>query len=246
MSRLLLTQLFEQAHQFTPYLQGYYERPDLSSSIYVVEDNRAVIQQLYHDLQTHAPEAGAAYWLTRTWDLLCWQPLSLALISIYYLSALPNIQVIRQFTHPQWVSGFYFESDFFEQGTQPSLIDSAGQQLQLLFESYRCEIDQWLRIRPGFTQHLLADNILNGLLRLRTLSPLRSHEELLEQAKLWLDACQLPRKHMNSLKINPNNNQLQLVRTSCCLVYKCTGRVMCADCPRQRREQPRNVVVDSL
>ncbi|MGF1805657.1 (2Fe-2S)-binding protein, partial [Aliivibrio sifiae] len=28
------------------------------------------------------------------------------------------------------------------------------------------------------------------------------------------------------------SNQLKLVRTSCCLVYKCNGRNLCEDCPR--------------
>ena len=236
MSHRRLTQLFEHASQYTPYLKGYDKRPDHGVGIHIAQNNTAVIQPLFHDIKSGAPEAGSAYWLTRTWDLLCWQPLALSLIAIHELKALPDVQHVHQWVHTPLISGFYFESAQFEQGSVPILIQKAGQQLQILFEAYRSEMDQWVRIRPGFTRHLWADNLLNGLLLLQKTQLDFGSEQWMEYAKLWLDACQLPQKYLDNLTLVSQRNELQLTRTSCCLVYKCAGREMCADCPRQRNK----------
>ncbi len=51
------------------------------------------------------PEAGRAYWLTRTWDLLCWQPIYVALVSstVFNRSRIWNI---AQYLQPRFVRGF--------------------------------------------------------------------------------------------------------------------------------------------
>lgn len=239
MSQSLLSQLCQHTLAVTPYLKGYEHLPANQNIIYAhhVNQNDILIQQLYCELQLHAPEAGSAYWLTRTWDLLCWQPIYLAFISIYKMGVLPEVNNIRQCIQPQLISGFYLDPESFQHGNHERLIKSAGQQLQTLFEAYRREMDKWVRIRPGFTRHIFADAVLNCLLRLQKSNLNLNREQFVEQAKLWLDACQLSHKHLSSLKLNSHNDQWQLVRTSCCLVYKCEGRKMCSDCPRLRHEE---------
>lgn len=236
MSQSLVTQLFQDANQITPYLRGYTDFPQHVESIQVNKDNSVLIQQLYNELAQSSPEGGAAYWLTRTWDLLCWQPVYLCFLSIYRLNALPDIYNMTQFTQPKFVSGFYFHRTEFIHGSQSLLIEQAGQQLTSLFETYRQQMDPWVRIRPGFTRHLLADGLLNCLVKLQSTNPDYSNEQIIAQAVQWLEACNLPKKHLSSLQAKDQNTPLQLIRTSCCLVYKCEGRSLCSDCPRLRRD----------
>ena len=43
-----------------------------------------------HWQQAH-PEAGAAYWLTRSWGMLCWQSIYLAMVAVYRVGAVPAL-----------------------------------------------------------------------------------------------------------------------------------------------------------
>lgn len=223
--------LFELSRKVTPYLDGQLGDFD-TDGIHLSKSNSQTIQQLYVQLSEDSPEAGSAYWLTRTWDLLCWQPVYIAFISVYGLKKIPDIQGMTQFAHPCFISGFRFNNSNIQTGTDEELIGLACTQLKTLFERYREDISHWTRIRPGFTNHLLADGLLNCLLKLQYHAPYLGHADLLYQARIWFSALQLPDKQMNNLYVDPETGKINLVRTSCCLVYKCTKRSLCNDCPR--------------
>ena len=74
---LFFKRLFKYSKQVTPYLDGQIKTlasNSVKQSIIQIEYNSSeVIRNLYDNLKHSNPEAGAAYWLTRTWDLLCWQ-----------------------------------------------------------------------------------------------------------------------------------------------------------------------------
>jgi siderophore ferric iron reductase len=224
-------QLFSLSKQVTPYLSGQLAA-DNGAGIHITRNNSAAIQQLYQQLSHSFPEGGNAYWLTRTWDLLCWQPIYIAFISVYQLSVIPDIKHMSQSLHKGFISGFTFHTSALTFGSKEELIALLGSQLIALFESYREAVSQWVRIRPGFTKHLIADGLLNCIIKRQVHDPAPSNEYWLGQAKLWLNAFELPDKHLSSLQVDLTSNSLKLVRTSCCLVYKCQGRKLCTDCPR--------------
>ena len=226
--------LFKLSKQVTPYLSGNIIegcRPDIAD-INIANDNSKMIKGLYERLSQEFPEAGHAYWLTRTWDLLCWQPTYISFISIYRLNTLPDIQNMSQSIQSHFIAGFTFHSSELIFGSPKDVIPTAALQLRTLFDSYREDISHWARIRPGFTNHLIADGLLNCIIKLQSFELTLSNEYLIEQAQLWLKAFELPPKHLSNLKIDTVTNKLKLVRTSCCLVYKCDGRKLCLDCPR--------------
>ncbi|OLQ73105.1 siderophore ferric iron reductase [Photobacterium proteolyticum] len=228
--------LFEHSKQVTPYLHGsikprsenYLEQ----SFIHIDRSSSESIRELYENLKQAHPEAGAPYWLTRTWTLLCWQPIYVAFIAIYSCRGLPELSSIGQHVQPNFVSGYQFASEKYIEGSERELIQSAGKELIILFDYFRQEMSQWVRIRPGFTHHLIADGIFGCLVKLNHFAPDLSGEYLSEQARQWLAACDLPEKLLASLTYNEESKQLTLVRTSCCLVFRCQGRKLCADCPR--------------
>ncbi|GAA5644641.1 siderophore ferric iron reductase [Vibrio proteolyticus] len=224
-------ELFHHAKQITPYLSGEIG-PVPELSIHISTPASETIQALYHRLAQSNPDAGSAYWLTRTWDLLCWQPVYIAFLSIYGFRTLPDIHRMAQLVQPEFIAGYRFADANHIHGDEETLIAEAGRQLTELLAFYRDQISQWSRIRPGFTNHLLADLLLGCIIKVQQFFPELTNDYLTEQAALWLNACQLPDKHLKSLSVHPQSGRLQLVRTSCCLVFKCQGRELCADCPR--------------
>ncbi len=231
--------LFDYARSVTPYLDGFIEQnPD--HHLRDATDPQS-LQVLYSQLANNHPEAGQAYWLTRTWDLLCWQPIFISFIAIYCQKSLPDLTRMTQYQKECFITGFSFEPHSWISARRETLIQKAAEQLNQLFERYRTAINQWGRIRPGFTNHLLADHLLNCLIRLQKARPAYSNQMIIDQAKYWLSAFDLPEKHLDSLKFDQQTQRLTLVRTSCCLVYKCDGRAVCANCPRlstNKHKQP--------
>ncbi|MBR9788620.1 MAG: siderophore ferric iron reductase, partial [Vibrionaceae bacterium] len=195
-------------------------------------DINPIIQDLYQQLSDAYPEAGRAYWLTRTWDLLCWQPVYVALISIYHFHSLPNLYAMAQSVKPCFVSGYRFEDESLFRGDHKTLISTAGAQIKALFDYYQNQMSEWIRIRPGFTHQLISDGILVGLMRLQRYFPQLTKAMIREHAVLWLQALDLDTDNALALYELSSAQSLKLVRKSCCLVYKCEGRKLCANCPR--------------
>ncbi|XAW88534.1 siderophore ferric iron reductase [Vibrio sp. CDRSL-10 TSBA] len=225
--------LFHYAQKITPYLHGEVSAVDTQRDAIVPgQDNSVVMAAIFDEISQATPAAGQAFWLTRTWGLLCWQPIFLSFIAIYSAKKLPDMTRIAQYRQPLFVAGFSFEPHAWQSGRRVNLIRQAATQLNHLFEQYRLELNETVRIRPGFTQHLLADSLLNCLIRLQQIRPAYTNQDIVAQARLWLEAFGLPDKHLSSLKLDEESGKVKLVRTSCCLVYKCEGRALCADCPR--------------
>ncbi len=223
--------LFEFSSQVSPYLKGEVRQP-LPKEITLYEDCAKQVHGLYQQLAETSPEAGKAYWMTRTWDLLTWQPVYVAFISIYGLQALPNLRDISQEVHDTYVAGYSFPDGAHHHGDVYDLIDIAGKAITELFDFYLDQMNHFIRIRPGYSQHLIADRVLGCLIKLQAYRSELTHEQLLEQAHLWFDALNLPLKPVQGLAASHDNHSV-LTRTSCCLVYKCNGRSLCEDCPRK-------------
>ncbi|MDN2483487.1 siderophore ferric iron reductase [Vibrio agarivorans] len=232
MSDLHHSQLFEYCKMVSPYLAGETAQ-SVSYSIQFDSDCSGAIYQLYQEIASHSPEAGGAYWMTRTWDSLIWQPVSIAFVAIYQLGALPDLRQVAQNLQTNFIAGFQLPPKPFVEGDHECLIQEAGAQLNALFASYLKHMNVNIRIRPGYANHLLADLILNCIVKLQHLTPHIGHDELLAQAHLWFEALALPKKPIEGLTINDQSQNLVLVRTSCCLVYRCEGGKICSDCPRR-------------
>lgn len=236
MSEQFFPQLFQTSSEITPYLHG--DIGEIGQEVIHIEnDINPIIQGLYQQLSEAHPEAGKAYWLTRTWDLLCWQPVYVAFISIYGFHTLPNIREMAQHLKPCFVSGYRFADETHIHGKPEELIKEAGRQIRELFDFYQQEMSQWTRIRPGFTHQLMSDGIMACLIRLQQRFPQMTNTTLREHAILWLQALGLDANNSHSLYETSLDQPLKLVRKSCCLVYKCECRKLCEDCPRLEKNR---------
>lgn len=237
-------QLFHYADHVTPYLRGeLFDGEQVQALLgddwlLSEHNNQELLQDIYAKLQLSHPEAGHAYWLNRTWTLLIWQPVYISFISIYGVHALPSMSTIAQ----QWrgdanfVAGFTLQDTPMHDGSPEELIQIAANELLPLFEDYRSQLDENVRIRPGFTQHLLADLLLMALLRLQDLHKDLPQEYIPQHAKRWLEAFELSTKSLDSLHYDLVASKWHYVRTTCCMVYRCEGRGLCDNCPRTAKD----------
>ncbi len=186
---------------------------------------------LYQRVKDSQPEAGSAYWLTRTWGLLCWQPVYLALLSVHGCGKGLNFERFGQRVQRDYIAGFS-DIDVVDADTVSQAIAQTGQQLAKLSVRYQQALNQHLRIRPGFCRYLLADTLVQYSVQLWSVQPHRAQQPLRHWLTQWLAACDLPTQVLSQLSVI--DEQANYTRTSCCLVYQCGDHPLCADCPRLR------------
>lgn len=224
--------LFEQATAMTPMLDGISPCAKFNA-LKMNEDASLWIQHLYRMIESHAPEAGRGYWLTYTWESICWQPIHLSLIGIYSIGGVPPIKSIAQYKQHHVVAGYCFEHGTWIDGLHADLIQYCAKQLLALFEHYRRAMEPWVRIRPGFSRRLIADELLSHLAKLRNQLPHFLDTDVISEATLWLQAFGFSEQLLDSYKWSDRRQGLRHVRSTCCQVYRCEGARLCCNCPRR-------------
>ena len=245
-----LTPLFDLCRQAFPYLDGKIETenssqvaplPSLDNQQNLTwligsEQDGLIIKSLLQDLRQLSPDAGKTYYMTRTWELLCWQPMYISFIAIYGLKRLPDFFTFKQKYQHKSVYNFAFDSDQFSEAATEQLVSIASKQLKVLFEHYREQLNSLTPCRQGYTNRLTADLILSLLIKVSEFVPGFSYQNLLQHAQLWLKAMELPLHLANTLVINDKQIVIH-ARTSCCLTYKANNDT-CINCPKKHRLQP--------
>ncbi|MGY6036795.1 siderophore ferric iron reductase [Aeromonas sp. AE23HZ002T15] len=184
------------------------------------------------------PEAGPAYWLTRSWGMLCWQSIYLAMVAVYRVGAVPALDRLGQGYQAGLVSGFTLPVEPMITGAREVLIAAAGTRLRTHWQQLFELMGSVQRLRPGFIRPLLADDLLAALVRVPDFFGEISREEVAAHAPLWLAACGLPSEHLagwNSLQAPPGVEAVPgYVRQRCCLHYKRRDGELCGNCPRRQ------------
>ncbi|HGY1013309.1 TPA: siderophore ferric iron reductase [Aeromonas salmonicida subsp. smithia] len=195
-----------------------------------------VAAALYDHWRLAHPEAGPAYWLTRSWGMLCWQSLYLTMAAVYRLGAVPAVDRMGQDYQDGVVSGFTLPADPMIKGDVSLLIKVAGERLQAHWQALFALLGGVQRLRPGFVRPLLADDLLAALVRVPDFFTHVSREQVSEHAPRWLAACGLPAEHLAGWRpasILADTLSPGYVRQRCCLHYKRRDGELCANCPRR-------------
>ena len=234
------------SREVIPYLDGKIEsqKPKALRSLPLLNKQKnnwlmgnnnddLIINSLIQDLHQLHPHAGKTYYMTRTWELLCWQPMYISFIAIYGLKQLPDFSHFKQKYQHKSVYSFAFDNHQFSEASTEQLISLASQQLKDLFEHYRQLLDALIPCRQGYTNRLTADLILSILIKVSELVPNFTHQDVIHHAQLWLKAMELPLRLVNTLQINTDNT-ITHARTSCCLTYKANNDT-CINCPKKHR-----------
>lgn len=232
--------LLQLCQQFSPYLQSVM-LPAGSGMIKPHDCNQRQIEKLYSELQQCSPEAGSGYWLSRSWTLLCWQPIYIAMISIYQTKALAPLNRIEQHRESAMVAGFKLSDNRVLAGEEEWLIAYAGEQLAMLFDHYFADFSALYQRKERWKQRFISDAVLSSLLHIKQNNN-ESNGELLQHAQWWLRAVQLPAQGVQSLQPSDDGKQLKLTRQSCCLVFKVAGAQLCQACPCRHRGKINNTL----
>jgi len=238
--------MFALCRQISPYLNGQLEsdNSDTFEQDWIKGSDGRVIERLYTALQQTSPEAGSAYWMTRSWDLLCWQPIYIAFISIYGLQQLPDFSQFKQRFQHNSVFGFAFHSEQLCHGTAEVLIAQAGVQLSSLLNDYRQQLNRLVRCRPGYVKRLLSDLILDSLLKVRDNVAEFSDQDVQHHAQLWLHALDISTNIQHALIVT-DTLPITHARSSCCLTYKANND-LCPNCPKKDKLKLQNNKNDNL
>jgi len=241
-----LTSLFDLCRQVIPYLDGKIEpqKPKAWRALPLLNKQKnnwlmgnnnddLIINSLIQDLHQLHPCAGKTYYMTRTWELLCWQPMYISFIAIYGLKQLPDFSHFKQKYQHKSVYSFAFDNHQFSEASTEQLISLASQQLKDLFEHYRQLLDALIPCRQGYTNRLTADLILSILIKVSELVPSFTAQDVKQHAQLWLKAMELPSRLVNTLQISTDET-ITHARTSCCLTYKANNDT-CINCPKKHR-----------
>ncbi|KZN14416.1 siderophore ferric iron reductase [Marinomonas sp. TW1] len=252
-----LDELFHTARHLIPVLDG--QRPSQTHHLEAAKtrtdsleswpDATKLINSLHETIHQAHPETGAPYWRIRSWGLLCWQPIYLALICVYHLRAVPsNIATIKQKQVGEMVCGYQLTDDqWLDQSSHKALITHLGEGLHSLFQSYQSELIAQQGGRPILYQALLADQLIETMLYLQSYvqqqdQQSHNHFDLTAEFLLWADVLALPTKAIQRLQIDQTSQGPQFVRQTCCLHFRREEGNFCASCPKTNKPKKNKVL----
>lgn len=231
--------LFVAAEQLIPSLKGQLVAGD--PPLLAAADSGMASVEVALALHDHwrlaHPEAGPAYWLTRSWGMLCWQSIYLAMVAVYRVGAVPALDRMGQGYQEGLVSGFTLPVEPMIRGERAVLIAAAGTRLRRHWQQLFELMGSVQRLRPGFIRPLLADDLLAALVRVPDFFNEVSREEVAAHAQLWLAACGLPAEHLAGWRQFGEFASVSAapgyVRQRCCLHHKRSDGCLCDNCPRR-------------
>ncbi|WP_221073915.1 siderophore ferric iron reductase [Agarivorans aestuarii] len=206
-----------------------------SAEQWVREGSVDSMGELYQFWQLQHPEAGKIYWQSRSWSMLAWQPISLALIACYQVQASPDLSRLSQRYHLGNVFGYRFEANelaLWQQFESAALLrKSITQSLRVLLDQLLKDFSQVARISPSTAYRNIADGVLDMMLRGAKASQQVIKPELVEhEFQHWLQDLELPLEPRATLFEDPQGS-LQVARVSCCMDYKKQQGSYCVGCP---------------
>lgn len=230
----LIDRLFKIARSYIAVLDGQEslsEEKQSTTNLSTKEPEQALLV-LHETLQKAHPETGAPYWRIRSWGLVCWQPIYLAMICVYQLKAVPlRLQDLEQKQNGEMVSGYILPDGIWQKGNHEVLIKSICEQLTVLFQSFENAHVNAFGGRPALYKGLLADQVMSALIAIGNLLPVTQKFDLEQDFRNWAEAMNLPLKPLAGLRQEKTDTPV-FVRHTCCLHFRRDDGELCGNCPR--------------
>lgn len=237
--------LFDRARERYALLDGAVGawRPDLAGT---APGQEAAIEALYLACRDAYPDAGPAYWATRSWNMLVWQPSMLAVLAVHECRMGIHVDRLLQRVNGTVVAGFALPEARFDTGEAETLVDDTASRLRVLSDGLYDRLTRIAKVKRLNAERLLADRLL-GLLAHLADEDRAGCDGVQAIAARWLAAAGLGSRSRLVARAEPGGgNRLHFERGACCLHYLVEPNNLCAACPkvmqsarRQRRRDAR-------
>lgn len=193
-------------------------QPASDKELTATEASHKLIGQLYQAIQQSEPNAGRFYWSAQCWNMLCWQPVILSMVSASQFRLITDVNQMGQRVQGARIAGLSIphsafviapgsgtkHSDTENSATESSdtknkdlsLIRASGLKLKELLESLLALSTEHFPLNQNLARRLFADRMLSTLLLLQRLNnqgvfneASNRHTEALAQQ--WLEATEL-------------------------------------------------------
>jgi siderophore ferric iron reductase len=201
-------------------------------------DNRAALDALLGYWSGAYPEAGRAYWSSRCWGILIWQPLYLSVIGVHVSRASLSLGDIAQPIAGGWTREVRVRDHAPMQGDTQALIAHAASEIVSCCAQMHDELMPVIRLNPASARGTQADVVLAALLAARKLRPdwRDTHVEALGQQ--WLAALGLDDQGgYFTFARTDGSCALALDRRTCCYHYRRRDGELCSTCPRLTQDE---------
>lgn len=191
------------------------------------------VASLAESLAEAYPEAGRHYWAFRTWGLLVWQPIYLALAGIHINGMGIRPECISQQASACMVWGCMIADHAPFEGTENDLLDTTAAPLRDGVNRLLDTCARVIDLHPKAAGRLLADYVTGATLRIKTLRPDWSTGQTVAWGERWLESLGL-QGAAGFLRYydSAGEEHLAMERKICCLIYKRHDGFLCETCPK--------------
>jgi siderophore ferric iron reductase len=188
-------------------------------------------------------KGGPAYWATRAWTMLLWQPCALAVLSVHGMAFAVALDRMAQKVDGTLVAGFRLGDAAIVHGSEQDLIVASAARLRHLGDRLYHSLSSLVKLKRLHAERLLADRLL-GVLTLQTQTQTQTQtqdrescERLVQTGEAWLRAAGLSGHSRLVMGRTPSGGyRAVLDRKACCLHYRWEPGNLCASCPKQSDE----------
>ena len=202
------------------------------------EGNRAALDALLAYWSRAWPEAGRAYWASRCWGILIWQPVYLSVIGVHAAQRALSLAQVAQPIADGWTREVRVPDHAPQTGDTEALIAYAAREIAAFCAQIHRDLTPVIRVNPATAHGTQAHVMLAALLAARKVRPEWSHAHVQALGRQWLAALDIEGGGGYFVFERSNGScALALERQTCCYHYRRRDGEMCSTCPRLAKHE---------
>lgn len=216
--------------------KGYHSAlkvPEQATDWLDIQSSSLLVARLHQYWQQQYPAAGRSYWAIKSWGMLYWQPLYLAVISVHELTMSFSLQPMQQHYQQGVIAGLQLPTIKAQHHhSQQQAITNMAAHLKCYVVKLLTDLNLVARLNERLAMFLLADTLLAILLIHAQRKPQFNIQEM---AAHWLQALEISEAG-EFIRLSTCSDSLALARKTCCLHYQIGNVAKCANCPKQPQQ----------
>ncbi|WP_043287938.1 siderophore ferric iron reductase [Paraburkholderia oxyphila] len=202
------------------------------------EGNRAALDALSAYWSRAWPEAGRAYWASRCWGILIWQPVYLSVIGVHAAQRVLSLAALAQPVSEGWTREVRLPDHAPTPGDTEELIAHAAREIAACCAQIYADLTPVIRVNPAAARGTQADVVLAALLAARKMRPEWSDAQVDALGRRWLAALDIEGcGGYFAFARTDGSHSLALERKTCCYHYRRRDGEMCSTCPRLAKHE---------